>query len=343
MKKILIIIILLCISTPVKASCTLVMDASSGRVLFGENEHTKHLIASTTKIMTAFVTLNNSDINKKTKVGDEVIDAYGSAIYIKPGEVLTIKDLLYGLLLRSGNDAALTLSKEIGGSSLGMAKLMNETALAIGMKDTKFYNPHGLDEETQNLSTCYDMALLLKEAIKNKEFRKISKTKKYDLKTNFNTYSWYNKNKLLSIYKYAQGGKIGYTKRAGHAFVSYAKKGDKTLIISSLKDSDIFNHHKRLYEKYFSQYKNYKLIDKNNLHINFDNNYNVYTLSSYNILLKKDELNQVKREVKLYNSINYKEKNTVVGKITIKLNNQSLTEKNIYAVKKKKVFKKLLK
>ena len=323
-----------CFSLNVYASsCTTVMDENSNRVLYAENENTEFLIASTTKIMTAIVTINNIDINKKIKVEDEVLDAYGSAIYINPGEILRIKDLLFGLMLRSGNDAALTLAKNVGGSTLGFVKLMNETANALGMKNTKFYNPHGLDEETQNKSTCYDMALLLSYAMKNKTFRDITKTKEYNVKTNFNTYKWHNKNKLLSTYKYAIGGKIGYTKKAGHTFVSVASKNDKTIVISTFRDEDMFNNHKYLYEKYFKLYKNYKLIDKDNLKVSYDNNYLTYTTSSYNTLLKKDELKKIIKEVVIYKNLNKDIDPLIVGKIKLKLDSKLLCEKNIYAKK----------
>ena len=320
------------------SACTCIMDAKSGRVLYGDNLNSEYLIASTTKVMTSLVVLNNININKKVMVSDEVMDAYGSAIYIKPGEKILIKDLLYGLMLRSGNDAAMVLAKNVGGSSLGFAKLMNETAVSIGMKNTKFYNPHGLDEVTENKSSCYDLTLLLREAMKNKNFRKITSTKEYTLKTNFNTYSWHNKNKLLNLYKYADGGKIGYTKRAGHTFVSSATKGDKHIIIATIRDDDMFNNHKRLYEKYFNEYNNYTLLNKNDLRIDYDKNYNLYTNSSFDVLLKKNELKKLKREVIIYKeSYSHKDElNYSIGKIRLKLGTSTLTEKNIYAREKNK-------
>lgn len=327
---------LLIILIPLKtsaASCTSAIDFKSGRTLYKENENTEFLIASTTKVMTALVTLNNININKKVTVSSEVLDAYGSAIYIKPGEKLLIKDLLYGLMLRSGNDAALVLAKNVGGSTLGFVKLMNETASSLGMKNTKFYNPHGLDEETQNTSSCHDLTLLLREAMKNKEFREITKTKEYKLKTNFNTYSWHNKNKLLTIYKNANGGKIGYTKRAGHTFVSSAKKGDKEIIIATIKDNDMFNNHKNLYEKFFKEYRNYNLINKNDLKIKYDSGYKVYTNSSFDALLKREELNKIEREVTIYKNKTKGSSNSLIGKIRVKLGDDILTEKNIYAKK----------
>lgn len=344
MKKIIFIFIvgLFFICNCYAAQNEIVIDADSGRVLYGKNINQKELIASTTKIMTALVVLNNTDINNEVTIGKEVNDAYGSAIYIKEKEKLLVKDLLYGLLLRSGNDAALSLAVYTAGSVDGFVKLMNETAMYIGMKNTVFTNPHGLDEESENISTVYDMAILMREAMKNKDFRKITSTRKYELKTNFNTYSWYNKNKLLETYEFATGGKIGYTKRAKHTFVSSATKDNKNLIIATFKDDDQFNNHKTLYEKYFKIYKKYRLIDKNKLKIKYDKNYKVYTLSNFDMLLTRNEKKKIKRTITFYKNVKCND-SCNLGKIEISLDNKIYKTLNIYAEKikdnkKKKIF-----
>ena len=174
------------------------MDLDSGRVLYQENIKEKKLIASTTKILTAIVTLENASLDKEVIIGDEVLKMYGTNIYIEVGEKITIKDLLYGLLLRSGNDAAVALAVAVSGSEEEFVKLMNKKAQDIGMKDSSFTNPHGLDDDTKNYSTAYDMALLSRYAYQNKTYRKIVGTKKYVTKTKDKTYLWYNRNKLLS-------------------------------------------------------------------------------------------------------------------------------------------------
>ena len=307
MRKIVFFIVFyfLFIASVHAAPMEIVIDADSGRVLYGKNIHQKDLIASTTKIMTALVVIRNANIDEKIKIGKEVNDAYGSAIYIKEKEIIKVKDLLYGLLLRSGNDAALSLAAYTGGSVEGFVSMMNETAFGLGMKDTVFVNPHGLDEDGGNISSVYDMAILMKEAMKYDIFRKITSTNKHIVKTNFNTYEWYNKNKLLTDYKYATGGKIGYTKRAKHTFVSSASKDNKNLIIVTFKDDNQFARHKELYEKIFKRYKQYKVIDKNNLDIDYDPNYKVFSLEDKYILLSKKERNLVKR-VLLFITINAK-------------------------------------
>jgi len=281
--------------------------------------------------MTALVVLNYGNIKDEVTVGDEVLEAYGSSIYIKPGEKLTVEDLLYGLMLRSGNDASLVLAKHIAGSTEGFVKLMNDTALGIGMHDTVFRNPHGLDEENENKSTTSDMCLLMIEAMKNKEFRRITSTKKYNVKTNFGAYEWINKNRLISDYKYATGGKIGYTTRARHTFVSSATKDNKNLVIATFVDRNKFDTHKALYEKYFDMYKNYELINKDNPKIDYKRGYKVYTTSSFSMLLTKEEKKKVKREVELYDINEYYQGSRVIGTISVKLDGKEIKKMNIYA------------
>ncbi len=324
------------------AECEFVMDADSGRVLYSKNASDTHLIASTTKIMTALVALNNGNLKDVITADEIVLDAYGSSIYLKVGEKMTLEDLLYGLMLRSGNDAALVIAKHIGGSVSGFVALMNETAKAIGMENTNFSNPHGLDEENENTSTVYDMALLMREAMKNETFRKITSTKKYTLKTNFNTYEWYNKNELLNNYEYATGGKIGYTIKAKHTFVSSATKDDKNLIVATFVDPDRFKTHENLYEKYFEKYERYTLIDKDNLDIDYKKGYRVFTMSTFDMLLNNNELEKVNREVVLYSDVKIGNSATIIGNVSIKIDDTVYKKMNIYAVREKQEKKSLL-
>lgn len=333
MKKVFITLVLMLVFTStVKAySAAVVMDADSGRVLYGVNENSKALIASTTKIMTTLVVLNYAKLDTEVSAGDEIFEVYGSSIYLKPDENLTIEDLLYGLMLRSGNDAAMVLAKNVAGSVEGFVKLMNDTALGIGMHDTTFENPHGLDDDTQNKSTVYDMALLMVEAMKNEEFRKITSTKKYTAKTNFGTYDWYNKNKLITDYKYATGGKIGYTGRARHTFVSSATKDGKNLVVATFVDPDRFDTHEDLYEKYFDLYKKYTIVDKDNPKIDYKAGYKVHTKESFSMLLTKDEKKRVKREVELYQDVKAGTGEQIVGTISVTLDGKTLKKLNVYA------------
>ena len=192
--------------------------------------------------MTAIVTIEYADLDKNVEVGDEILEAYGSAIYIELGEKLTLRDLLYGLMLRSGNDAAVVIAKNVAGSMDNFAMMMNEMASKIGMKNTYFYNAHGLEEEdgSGNTSTAYDMALLTKYAMTNSEFRKIFGTKKYTVKSNYKTYTWVSKNKLIHDYDFITGGKTGFTEKARRTLVTTGSNNNINLVVVTLNDPNDF-------------------------------------------------------------------------------------------------------
>ena len=308
------------------AKSTIIMDIDSGRVLYQKNVNQQQLIASTTKIMTCIVALENSDVNTDVVVGNEVSSMYGTNIYIQPGEKIKVLDLLYGLMLRSGNDAAITLAVNTLGEEKFINK-MNEKARELGMNNTVFSNPHGLDEETQNYSTAYDMAVLSRYAYKNSTYRKIIYTKKYVTKSSIKSYVWYNRMSLLNEYKNCVGGKNGYTPRAGKSLVSYAKKGNLVLTIISLNDPSIYQNHKNLYNKYFSSYSNYKIVEKGNLYINGDA---YYINKSFRYPLTNTEKNEISTLVK----IRQKSFEKATGHIEIRLNNNIIGNVKIYKKKK---------
>lgn len=318
------------------AKSTIVMDLDSGRILYEKNANQKRLIASITKIMTAIVAIEEGDLTEKITVGEEVLSMYGTNIYIEVGEKMKLRDLLYGLLLRSGNDASVVIAKAIAGSEEKFVNLMNKKAQEIGMKNTIFKNPHGLDEETENYSTAYDMALLSKYAYKNKTYRNIVSTDKYEVSTGKKTYLWYNRNKLLTTYEYCTGGKNGYTPRAGKTLVTTASKNGLSLTIVTLSDGDIYNNHIDLYEDFFSKYKRYKIIDKNKFRIDKEFvDEDVYLEDSFYYPLTSNEVNDIKTVVHFLDDSATDE----IGTIEIFLSNQKIGELPIYRkIKKKEQF-----
>ena len=294
MKKILFVLIfLLCIY--IKASIV-VMDADTGRILYSKAATEKKLIASTTKIMTSIIALENSTLDKKITIGKETREVNGSMIYAKKGETFTLNDLLHGLMLQSGNDAAMTIATNVLGYD-NFIREMNLKAIKLGMTNTTFENPHGLNDNSKNISTAEDMSKLMRYAIKNQDFLNITSAKTYKV----DKYIWPNKNKLLNQYEYLISGKIGYTKASGQVFVSAAKKDGKTLIITSINESDKFNLHKRLYEKYFNEYEKYKILDMNtfSFKVKNKNKYHYFIDNDYYMLLKKDEINKLKIKIEL--------------------------------------------
>lgn len=283
--------------------------------------------------MTAILAIENGDLDKKVIVGEEVLSMYGTNIYVEVGEKMTMRDLIYGLLLRSGNDAAVVIAKEIGGTEAKFVQMMNSKAREIGMKNTVFKNPHGLDEVTENYSTAYDMALLSKYAFSNKIYRKIVATKKYEVSTGKKTYLWYNRNRLLDNYKYCTGGKNGYTPSAGKTLVSTASKGNLNLTIVSLNDGDSYSNHQNLYENMFSKYHRYKIVDKDSFVVSKDfSDKNVYLKKSFYYPLMDSEINDIRTVVHFFDSSS----SDKVGVVDIYLNNQKIGNLSIYGQEKKK-------
>lgn len=329
---VLITIVLFPIKTYAKATSTIAMDLDTGRILYSNNINEKRLIASITKVLTAIIVLETTDIEKEVEVGTEVLKMYGTNIYIEPGEKITIKDLLYGLLLRSGNDAAVTLAVTAAGSEEKFVELMNQKAKEIGMKNSAFKNPHGLDEDTKNYSTAYDMALLSRYAYKNKVYRQISSTRKYETTTINKSYLWYNRNRLLNNYKYCTGGKNGYTPRAGKTLITTAKKNNLNLTIVTLNDDSKYETHQKLYEQLFAEYENYKIVDKNSFDVKSENKDEIlYLKKSFSYPLNKKEIFKVKTLVTFTNDSKNK-----AGNITIYLDGKKIGQLDIYKKTQKK-------
>ncbi|WP_462412082.1 D-alanyl-D-alanine carboxypeptidase family protein [Neobacillus sp. Marseille-QA0830] len=248
----------------VSASSAVLMEQKSGRVLFEKDAHKKRRIASITKIMTAIIAIESGKMNQSVKISEKAVRAEGSSIYLKPGTKMKLEDLVYGLMLRSGNDAAVAIAEYIGGSIDGFALLMNQKATEIGMLDTHFSNPHGLDDSDDHYSTAYDMALLTRYAMQNKTYQKIAGTKVYrtDNPSENWEYVWRNKNRLLTKYKYATGGKTGYTKLAKRTLVTTASKGDMGLIAVTLNGPDDWNDHISMYEAGFKSFDMAEVLTK---------------------------------------------------------------------------------
>lgn len=349
MKKLLLF--LLCINIfvhYVQASTTsayeyVLMDMDSGRVIASKNMNSPKLIASITKIMTAILAIENKDVSEIVKVDESISKSYGSGIYISVGEEISLLDLLYGLMLRSGNDAAMQIASYVSGSEEEFVKLMNNKAKELGMKNTIFYNASGLDTATiGNKSTAYDMALLTKYAMQNETYKEIVKTKKHVVKTNLKTYIWHNKNKLLSE-DYITGGKTGYTERAKRTLVSTASRDNMNLVVVTIQDTDDWNTHKTLYQEAFNNYKSLKVLNKKNFTVMKDKYYDkLYIKNDVFLTLKKGESKSLVSHIKLEKKKDYKDGDKV-GDNYIYLGNTLVHTEPIYAKKinKKKISSKI--
>ena len=231
------------------AASAILMDADSGRVLYERNADRKMLIASTTKILTALVAIEEGDLHDTVKVSREAAYTEGSAMYLTEGETLTLETLLYGVLLCSGNDAAVAVAQHVGGSVKGFVALMNEKAQELGMEHSSFANPNGLDDE-QHYSTARDMAKLARAALENETLMRIASTRSVTIGGRTMT----NHNKLLHYVDGCLGLKTGYTKAAGRTLVSCAEKNGQRLIAVTLQDGNDWADHQALYEYGFSAY-----------------------------------------------------------------------------------------
>ena len=278
--------------------------------------------------MTCILALENGDLESERTVGEEVLSAFGSAIYLQIGEKMKLKDLLYGLMLRSGNDSAIEISYHIAGNMNNFVNLMNAKALEIGMNHTHFINPHGLenDKGDGNTSTAYDMALLMQYALKNETFKEIIHTKNYKTNTLDKVYVWQNKNKLLSTYEYQIGGKTGFTKKAKRTLVTASMKDNKTCIVVTLNDGNDFADHKNACEEVFDNYERVLLLDKDTFIVDEDNPTKYYIKENLYALLKSEE----KEKIKINLNVDNTSKEKIVGKAFVYLDDFLLGETDIF-------------
>ncbi len=239
----------------VSAKKAYVLDAVSGRVLYEKNATDQSLIASTTKIMTALIVCEQCNVLDRMRIPKEAVGIEGSSMYLKEGEVLTLQELLYGLMLSSGNDAAVALAIYCGGTVEGFAALMNDKARVLGLTGTHFENPNGLDCPG-HYSTAKDLAKLAAYAMENPIFYKTVSAKNIKIGERYLT----NHNKLLWRVDGADGVKTGFTKAAGRILVSSATRDGRRLIAVTIDDPDDWDDHAALLEEGFSQYSVQRIV-----------------------------------------------------------------------------------
>ncbi|MDF9840375.1 MULTISPECIES: D-alanyl-D-alanine carboxypeptidase family protein [unclassified Paenibacillus] len=249
------------VSTHARAAA--LIDVESGRLLYSSRGDEPMLIASLTKIMTAIVAIENGDLASKVKVGKNAFAKEGSSLYLKQGEEMLLEDMLYGLMLRSGNDAATAIAEHVGGSEQGFVYLMNTKAEELGLKNTHFANPHGLDAEG-HYSSANDLAVLTAYALHNPVFKEIVGTQEKTADNPYEKwdYKWANKNKMLRLYEGADGVKTGYTKKALRCLVSSATRGGQQLVAVTLNDGNDWNDHAALLNFGFNHYPLKTLIER---------------------------------------------------------------------------------
>ena len=241
----------------VSAQKAIVLDSASGRVLYGKLQNERSLIASTTKIMTALVVCQQCNVLDRFRIPKEAVGIEGSSMYLKEGEILTIQELLYGLMLQSGNDAAVALAIYCGGTVEGFVQMMNDKAALLGLSNTYFANPHGLDA-SNHYSTARDLAVLSAYAMSDPIFSMTVSTKTVTVGERYLK----NHNKLLWRIEGADGVKTGYTKAAGRILVSSVSRDNRRLICVTINAPDDWNDHIKLLEHCYRNYKSVTFVSE---------------------------------------------------------------------------------
>lgn len=241
----------------VSAQRAIMLDGETKQVLFEKNADDRALIASTTKIMTALIVCEQCNVLDRVRVQKDAVGIEGSSMYLKEGEILTVQELLYGLMLRSGNDAAVALAIYCGGTVEGFVQLMNDKAVRLGLKNTHFENPNGLDSP-DHYSSARDLAILTAYAMDNPIFAKTVSTKQVTIGDRVLA----NHNKLLWRVEGADGVKTGYTKASGRTLVSSAVRNGRRLIVVTLNAPSDWQDHSKLFEDGFSRYSVKRLVSE---------------------------------------------------------------------------------
>lgn len=275
------------------AQSFIAIDADSGRIIVSNNANKRLPMASTTKIMTTILSIDNiNNANEKFEIPESCVGIEGSSIYLKPKQIVSFIDLLYGTMLRSGNDAALALATITGKNDAeNFIDMMNAKAKELGAYNTNFVNPNGLHDDN-HYTTAYDLAIISQYAMKNDLFKEISSAKKY--KANSLNTILYNKNKVVHQYKYGNGIKIGYTRAAGRCLVASAEKNDTEIIVVLLNDNSWFNDSYKIFDWAFENYNNYSIVEKGQYVGSTNEGKPVFTDSNFSYLLTEEEKTQIK-------------------------------------------------
>ncbi len=319
----------------------IVLEVSSGRILFEKDADEKMYPASTTKVLTAICVIENADMEDVVAIDKNAVGIEGSSIYLREGEKLTVKELLYGLMLRSGNDAATALALHVGKTIEDFASLMNETAKKAGAVDSNFVNPHGLPDD-EHYVTAKDLARITAYALKNETFKEIVSTKKIEISNGDMPYKrlLVNKNKMLFECEGATGVKTGYTKKAGRCLVSSCERGGMELVSVVLNCPSMFETAKAHFNKYFSEYKLYKMFESDFI-VGFlpaegkSEKYGVYIKNDIYLPLTESEFQSVEVRYEIPEILpSGTEKDEEIGEMKFFAGNNLLFSEKIYTINK---------
>lgn len=326
------------VSSSAKAMC--VIDKDSKRVLFCKNENEKLPMASTTKVVTAITVIENcNNLDEIIIVNKNAIGVEGTSIYLRENEQISVKNLLYGLMLRSGNDSATALAYHVGGSVEGFAKMMNELAKKVGANNSSFANPHGLDN-SNHYTTAHDLALIAGYALNNPTFKQIVSTKTHIIPaTNVSDKRYLtNKNRLLSSLDGCCGVKTGFTSKAGRCLVSACERENRTTICVVLNCGPMFEESADLIEQSFQDYDYVKVVDENkqiyNEYLLDDKAGRLYLFAENDVFCPINKNNHENVELKYNVKLDNAHQGTEVGKVDVFLDNQLINSVKLYTINK---------
>ena len=307
----------------------IVIEHSTNRILYKYNAFQKMYPASTTKILTAITVLENCDTESVVEIPSIAVGIEGSSIYLKAGEKYKVIDLLYGLMLRSGNDSAVALANFVGGSVENFVMMMNNTAKKIGANFSNFTNPHGLHDD-RHYTTAFDLAMITSHALRNDTFAKIVSSTSHEFcKEDGTKCIFYNKNKMLTSFDGANGVKTGFTKKSGRCLVSSAKRNNMQLVSVVLNEYSMWDKSKELLQNAFSNYSLCNVFEKGMIfEEKFENQ------------LKKGKvkndflypLSKTEKEKLRYQTIFTDSKNGEVGKVKAYIDNYLLFSQKLYSI-----------
>lgn len=318
------------------AAGAVLMEADTGRVLFAQNPDAKMPMASTTKIMTAILAIENGDLTSTVTVSANAAHTEGSSIWLEVGEQMTLEDMLYGLMLSSGNDAAIAIAEHIAGSVEEFAAMMNAKAKELGANNTNFVTPNGLHDDN-HYTTAYDLGLIACYAMQNETFRKIVSTEKKQISWEGHEYNRVvnNKNKILWQYEGGNGVKTGYTKKAGKCLVGGAERDGMQLISVVLNDPNMFPDSMSMLDYGFANYQNYQVIsadDEVRIPVTGGVTGSVFAAPANDIYLplSEDEYTILEKRTSYENELAAPvEIGAVVGKVEVLLNGEVVASEDI--------------
>ena len=329
---------------PIKGFCysaqsAVVMEQGTRKVLFESNAYEQLGMASTTKIMTAVVTLENAELHEVVKIGKNAVGVEGSSMWLEAGETITVENLLYGLMLNSGNDAAVALAEYVGGTVDDFCRMMNEKAKSIGALQTHFVNPNGLPEEG-HYTTAYDLGLIACYALENEQFCEIVSTRERNIPWPGREYDkkLVNHNKMLRMYEGCDGVKTGFTKSTGRALVSSATRNGMQVVAVTLNAPDDWNDHRHLLDNAFGSYKTVEVIPKKGFLKELSvtggtkETVEVYIEKELSFVCEQNHHPDYRLEVELPESLKAPlKKGEKVGMVRVMVGNEQMAQGNLYA------------